>query len=243
MKPFDKILADEHEIIYLALSSIEKGNELLLTYFNQHCYNLWAEDEKYRYHINTKFQYYLDGIGIWFALKFFINKKIKKFNASELNEKLFTVFTERQVPLVLIGGNFNETMIKNKPLNVVSYINGYEDAISIENVVQQISNSNSKLIILGLGVPLQEKLAVEIAFRIPNLQIICIGNFLEYYFGTKSRAPKLLRNSGLEWLFRLFTEPKRLWKRYLLGIPIFIFRVCKEYFLIKSGKKRYEKHY
>ncbi len=243
MKPFDKILVAEMEIIDLALSSIEKGNELLLTYFNQHCYNIWTEDEKYSHHINTKFQYYLDGIGIWFALKFFINKKIKKFNASELNEKLFTFFSERRLPIILIGGNFGETTIKNKPLNVVSYINGYEDAISIENVVRQISNSNSKLIILGLGVPLQEKLAIEISSKIPELQIICVGNFLEFYFGTKHRAPEFLHNSGFEWLFRLFTEPKRLWNRYLLGIPIFIFRVCKEYFLLKSGKKSYEKHY
>lgn len=243
MKPFDKILINEEEVIDLTLSSVEKGNGHLLTYFNQHCYNLWAEDEKYCHHINTKFQYYLDGIGIWFALKFFINKKIKKFNASELNEKLFTVFSERRLPIILIGGNFDETTIKNKPLFVVSYINGYEDVISIENVVQQISNSNCRLVIIGMGVPLQEKLAIEISSKIPELQIICVGNFLEYYFGTKPRVPKFLRNSGLEWLFRLLTEPKRLWKRYLLGIPIFIFHVCKEYFLIKSGKKSYEKHY
>lgn len=241
MKPFDKILLDEQKIIDLALSSIEKGNELLLTYFNQHCYNSWTEDEKYRNHINTKFKYYLDGIGIWLALRLLNVNNIKKFNASELNEKLFTVFSEQQLPLILIGGNFNETIIKNKPMKVVLYLNGYKDVSNIENVIQQISNSNSKLVILGLGVPLQEKLAVEISSKISGLQIICVGNFLEYYFGIKPRAPEFLHNSGLEWLFRLLTEPKRLWRRYLIGIPIFIFRVFKEYFLIKSGKKSYEK--
>ncbi len=243
MKPFDKILINEEEVIDLTLSSVEKGSEFLLTYFNQHCYNRWTEDEKYREHINTKFQYYLDGIGIWLVLKLFNISTVKKFNASELNEKLFTIISERQVPLILIGGNFNEKMIKNKPLNVVSYINGYEDVSNIENVIQQISNSNSKLVILGLGVPLQEKLAVEISSKISGLQIICVGNFLEFYFGIKPRAPNFLRNSGLEWLFRLLIEPKRLWKRYLIGIPIFISRICKEYFLIKSRKKSYEKHH
>lgn len=242
MKPFDKILVDERKIIDLTLSSIEKGNELLLTYFNQHCYNRWTEDEKYREYINTKFRYYLDGIGIWLTLKLFNKRTTKNINA-KLLDKLFIVIAKQRLPLIIIGGSFNETIIKNKPLKVVSYINGYKDVINIENVIQQISNSNTKLIIIGMGVPLQEKLAVEISSKIFGLQIICVGNFLEFYFGIKPRAPKLLRNSGFEWLFRLLTEPKRLWKRYLLGIPIFIFRVFKEYLLIKSGKKRYEKHY
>jgi N-acetylglucosaminyldiphosphoundecaprenol N-acetyl-beta-D-mannosaminyltransferase len=76
-----------------------------------------------------------------------------------------------------------------------------------------------------MGVPLQEKIAFELSKRINGLQIICVGNFLEFYFGTIKRAPKFLHNSGFEWIFRLLTEPRRLWKRYLIGIPVFIARI------------------
>ena len=53
------------------------------------------------------------------------------------------------------------------------------------------------------------------------------GNFFEFYLGTIKRIPKIYRNIGIEWIYRFFQEPKRLWKRYFIGIPLFIFGVIK----------------
>jgi exopolysaccharide biosynthesis WecB/TagA/CpsF family protein len=64
--------------------------------------------------------------------------------------------------------------------------------------------------------------------------IICVGNFFEYYFGTKSRAPVVFRKAGFEWAFRMASEPGRLWSRYLIGIPKFIYRA----FRIKLSSKK-----
>ena len=78
-----------------------------------------------------------------------------------------------------------------------------------------------------MGVP-QQELFAEKLLRIPDSKVvICVGNFLEFYFGTKKRAPVFIQKIGMEWLFRLITEPGRLWNRYLIGIPLFIFRILK----------------
>ena len=64
-------------------------------------------------------------------------------------------------------------------------------------------------------------------------RLISIGAVFDFYAGTIKRAPKWLINLGLEWLYRLIKEPKRMWKRYLIGNVIFMFSIIREK-IIKS---------
>ena len=228
--PFNKLLINKSEIVDLVLISIQAEQELLLTYFNQHCFNVWYENSSFRNILDNKFVSYLDGFGICVTLKLLKKIKINRFNASEINDTLFSEFAHKEIPLILIGGKFSKTLLNDNNLNIKLYINGYDGFRDLENLFNTISKSMLKIIIIGMGVPLQEELAYKISQKISGLQIICVGNFLEFYFGTKKRAPFFLRNSGFEWLFRLFTEPKRLWKRYIFGIPLFFYRILRIYF-------------
>ncbi len=225
--PFNNLLISKSAIIDLTLTSITNGDELLLTYFNQHSFNTRYENNNFQIILEHKFQYYLDGIGVWAANKLFNNARIKRFNASEINQVLFDEFVQKEIPLILIGGNFTRSILNTKRLNVELYLNGYKDLDDFENLLITIAKTKIKTIVIGLGTPKQEEFAYKLSQKILGLQIICVGNFLEFYFGTIKRAPIILHNSGFEWLFRLITEPKRLWKRYLLGIPIFVFRLIK----------------
>lgn len=235
--PFRTLMVKKSEIIELTFNSIETGRELLLTYFNQNCFNVWYENENYREILQEKFKYYIDGFGVWLALKVFNNTKIVRFNASEFNDELFREFEQKQLALILIGGKFSQSILDRKPLNIELYIDGYADLQNYDEMISKIINCSSKVLIIGLGVPLQEELADKISRRIPGLQILCVGNYLEFYFGTIKRAPKILRNSGFEWTFRLFTEPKRLWRRYLIGIPKFFILVFGELLKKESNNK------
>jgi len=78
-----------------------------------------------------------------------------------------------------------------------------------------------------MGVPKQEIFAEKLSQSQNSKVIICVGNFFEFYFKLKKRAPVFVQNIGMEWLFRLFTEPSRLWKRYLIGIPVFFFKIFR----------------
>ena len=222
---FDKIITHSKDVIEIVSSSIENGSDLLLTYFNQHCFNVYWEDKNYKKNLNDNFMVYLDGYGFYFVLKYIFHVTCEKFNASDINSELFKYLIRNNKKVIIIGGRFTDKIVYVDDLAVRQYFNGYEDIKNIDQMIEKILSSKTKIIIVGMGVSLQEKLAFELKKRISGLQIICVGNFLEFYFGTIKRAPKFLHNSGFEWIFRLITEPRRLWKRYLIGVPVFIFRV------------------
>jgi len=236
MHPLKKLLFNKSDVLDLISKSINYSEPLLLTYLNQHCFNVWYSDANYRNLLDRHFKYYLDGIGVRFAL-FLINKiKAKRFNASEINEEVFNRFTELRTPIIIIGGRF-ESLIPKSQLNVIQYFNGYEDVVDWNKLSKEIIQSDTKTIIIGIGAPTQEVLAYKIFSIVQNLQIICVGNFLEYFFRTKKRAPKIFHNSGFEWLYRLIHEPKRLWSRYIIGIPVFSYRLLKIKFTYKQRGK------
>ncbi len=223
---FDKIIKDENEIKSIVKESFNKNSNLLLTYFNQNCYNHYISHSNYRELIDKRFTVYVDGIGIYFALKYLSYNSVENFNASDINYCLFDLFAKASKRVFLIGGDFSKKKIFEKAktdcINIVGYSSGFFENRDYDNLVKSIRSTAPNVVILGMGVPKQELLAAELSNSITVDEIICVGNFLEFYFGTKSRIPKPLRNLGVEWLFRLISEPKKLWKRYLLGIPKFI---------------------
>ena len=183
---------------------------------------------EYKYVIDKKFYTYLDGIGVFLALKFLEFPNVQKFNASDLNEKIFKHLIELKRKVYLVGGNFVTGDIKEfekKGINICGYQQGYFKLEKEKEILINIQKSNPDVIIVGMGVPKQEIFSARLNDFLENKKIICVGNFLEFYIGKIKRIPKPLRNIGIEWLFRLITEPKRLWKRYIWGIPKFIFLI------------------
>ena len=94
------------------------------------------------------------------------------------------------------------------------------DDASINAFVDDIKSSGAKIILLALGVPKQDLLAVKLRKLLPGVLFIGVGGTMEILGSADNRAPQWMQNSGLEWLFRLLREPKRLWKRYLLRYPV-----------------------
>jgi len=226
----DKLILSPHEVIYIIKSSISNKERLLLTYLNQHCFNVYSTDKVYRKLLDEKFLVYADGVGINFVNKFIFNKKYSHFNASDLNDEIFTYLISNKIKFYLVGGDFSKSEIENK-LNTVEkfagYSSGFFDETGLEEILKKINKAEPEVIIFGLGVPKQEIIAEKISNSVNTTLFLCVGNFLEFYFGTVKRLPSKYRNKGIEWIYRLFQEPKRLWKRYFIGIPLFIFRVIK----------------
>jgi len=91
-----------------------------------------------------------------------------------------------------------------------------------------IRNSKPDILFVSLGSPKQEKW-IYAYYQELNIPVsIGVGAAFEFISGIVRRAPKWMQESGLEWFFRLIQEPKRLWKRYLIGNPIFILLVVRE---------------
>ncbi len=92
-----------------------------------------------------------------------------------------------------------------------------------KEAIQAINQSEANVLAIGLGAPKQEKWIAMYARQLKKIKtIFLIGATIDFEAGTKKRAPKWMSEIGLEWFYRLFSEPKRLWKRYLVeSLPFF----------------------
>ena len=93
-------------------------------------------------------------------------------------------------------------------------------------LVAAVRESGACILFMGVSAPKQEIWAYE---HLDELQmpIVCVGAAFDFGTGTKSRAPEWMRRMGLEWVFRLASEPRRMWKRYLVGNTLFIWDVLR----------------
>jgi len=236
---FNKLLTNPKDVVHKILNSIQRRDSLLLTYLNQHCFNIYYKNKDYSQLLDTKFEVYQADLGVYLALRFLHNKKINRIIGTDLNEMLLNELFKQKVSITLIGGNFDERFIfeeaKKKGIILNIYKNGYFNDSMTDEVIRDLTKKNSQVYIVGMGVPKQEIFAHKLAETLDKRVIICVGSFLEFYFGTKTRTPIFIQKIGFEWMFRLVTEPGRLWKRYLVGIPVFIFRILTIKFQGKSN--------
>ena len=117
-------------------------------------------------------------------------------------------------------------------LDVVTYSPPYKPEFSEEDnqmMIQAINEANPDLLWIGMTAPKQEKWTYQ---HWNELDIYChcgtIGAVFDFYAGTAKRAPQTWQEHSLEWLYRLLKEPKRMWRRYLIGNPLFLWNVMKE---------------
>jgi exopolysaccharide biosynthesis WecB/TagA/CpsF family protein len=94
-----------------------------------------------------------------------------------------------------------------------------------DRIGDQIRQSGAQIVFVGLGCPRQEVWAYEFRDRV-NVPILAVGAAFPFLAGTLRQAPQWMQDRGLEWLFRLCTEPRRLWRRYLLLSPAYIFLIA-----------------
>lgn len=106
-----------------------------------------------------------------------------------------------------------------------------------DSIINDISSSGADIVWVGLGYPKQELWMHEFREFIKCPVLIGVGAAFDFFAGSKPQAPKWMQNSGLEWLFRLICEPKRLWRRYLVNNTLFIFLLLKELFFLRSPLK------
>lgn len=117
-------------------------------------------------------------------------------------------------------------------LEVVTYSPPYKPEFSNEDnraMIKAINDANPDLLWIGMTAPKQEKWAYQ-HWNELNIHCHCgtIGAVFDFYAGTAKRAPLWWQEHSLEWLYRLLKEPKRMWRRYVIGNPLFLWNVMKE---------------
>jgi len=107
---------------------------------------------------------------------------------------------------------------------------GFEkDEAECDHIVDLISSSDANVLVVGVGAPKQEKWIVKHRHRLTSIDIFMgLGATIDFEAGCKLRSPQIMSELGLEWLYRLLSEPKRLWRRYLIKDLPFLWLVLKQ---------------
>jgi len=120
-------------------------------------------------------------------------------------------------------------MVQRFPdLRIAGARDGYFTTEEEPAVVAEINDSGAAILLVAFGVPRQE---LWIASRRNELKTpVClgVGGLFDFYSGRIARAPVWMREIGLEWVWRMLQEPKRMWRRYIIGNPLFLSRVWRQ---------------
>jgi N-acetylglucosaminyldiphosphoundecaprenol N-acetyl-beta-D-mannosaminyltransferase len=127
--------------------------------------------------------------------------------------------------LALLCGNIQQKFPKLQIAGATPSTFGRITPQAADHIRDQIKQSGAQIVFVGLGCPRQEVWAYEFRDRL-NIPILAVGAAFPFLAGTLRQAPQWMQDRGLEWLFRLCMEPRRLWRRYLVLSPAYLFLVA-----------------
>ena len=147
-----------------------------------------------------------------------------QFHRHNEDVKIFLLGGSSEASLQLAMDNTNRKAERNIVVGGYSPPFGFEfDEAETEEIIARIQHSGANVLAVGVGAPKQEKWIMKYKHRLPSIDIFfAIGATIEFEAGTVKRSPSLITKFGLEWAYRIYKEPVRLWKRYLIhDLPIF----------------------
>lgn len=223
-------LTDENFLECIKTSIVNNRN-LRIGYANADTLNKSYEDANLRNIINSFDLVHPDGTGVYLASRFLYQNGglEKRLTGSDFYSILIKESIRYDWSFFFFGhtiDTLNEIKRLHPELNIAGLHGGYE--ISNSEVINKINEANPDIIIIGLSCPVQEKWVFENSHLIKHKVILCTGDGIKVFAGKKIRGPVFMRKIGLEWFIRYLTNPVSNFKRYIIGVPVFIFRVFKE---------------
>jgi len=179
-----------------------------------------------------------DGQSIVWASKM-LGKPLKgRVAGIDLMHDLVTLAHEKKHTIYLLGAKQQvvekvAARFKKKynPSIIAGYRNGYFTPQQEAQIAKDISDSNAQMLFVGIASPLKEHFIHKHKEALKNINLIMgVGGSFDVLAGFTKRAPLWMQGIGMEWFFRFLQEPKRMWKRYLVGNTTFIYLVLKEKF-------------
>lgn len=196
-------------------------------FVHAHALNIAAFDREFASLLASADLVLPDGIGLRIAARMLGVAMRHNLNGTDLLGPLCDASAKRDLPLAFIGGQEGvaaaaaiNLSARGASIPVTSH--GYLDADGIREVVARIRALGPCVVLVGMGSPLQERWAVRHLSRLPGVTAVTVGGLFDFFSGRVTRAPVVWRELGLEWLYRLRNEPRRLGPRYLLGNPLFL---------------------
>jgi exopolysaccharide biosynthesis WecB/TagA/CpsF family protein len=166
-----------------------------------------------------------DGLGVKILMKAVDRKPGLNMNGTDLIPRILAASQSR--PIALYGSTAEvaeaaAAAVRSMGATNVTHCDGFQP---LETYLERVKADRPRVVVLGMGMPKQELVADAIVKSCPGpILILNGGAVLDFMSGRFKRAPLSVRRIGMEWLFRLALEPRRLWRRYLVGNVVFLAR-------------------
>lgn len=209
----------------------------LVNNVNVHACNLAYSDPEFRSILNASAAVFCDGFGVKLGAGMLGKKLGQRMTPPDWIDELFKLCVQRRYCVYFVGDTdavvtrFSETVKRNHPmLRIAGHHDGFftlgDDADV--RLVSEIQRLRPDVILTGMGMPRQEKWAWSAKQRLGQGVIIATGALFRWYTGHERRAPRWITQNGFEWLARLVLSPRKHFKRYIIGLPLFYLRILKQ---------------
>lgn len=206
---------------------------------NAHGLNLACSNAAYRRAVEDADLVLNDGKGVLIA-----SRIVRAPLPADLNGNFFTPLLLRRAAaagwrVFLLGARPGvaekaaANLVREIPgLNIVGCFHGYlRDPDELQRALEEVRRSDTELLLVGMGNPYQEEWLERHLLSTGARLGMGVGAFMDFKAGEVKRAPAWMNRLALEWVHRLFQEPRRMWRRYLLGNPLFLWRIVRAHLL------------
>jgi len=224
--PLDACTADQ--LVATVERWVDDGDRQFAVGVNAHLVNLANRDPELAALLRHSGLNYADGQSVVWAARMLGHDVPARVPTTEMVYPVAAMLARRRFPLFLLGGRPEVVEAAARRLRalypgleIAGTQHGYFSADSDAEVVAAVNGSGARVLLVGLGNPYQEQWVWK---HLPELRpnaILTCGGLYDWVSGRNRRAPAWMSRSGLEWLYRLVIEPRRLFARYVLGNPRF----------------------
>jgi len=205
-------------------------------YANVHVLNVARSDPELRRILNRADFVYCDGSGVKLGIRWLGGHLPERMTGADWIQDLCESSAKKGTRLYFLGSNEGvaaraaEIMAgRCLGLQVVGSHHGYlQDPRINEQALTAINEASPQILLVGMGTPIQEKWVEAHRDQLDVPVVWVVGALFDFVAGVHPRAPRWMRDRNLEWLFRFYEEPRRMWKRYLVGNPMFLLRVLAQ---------------
>lgn len=223
------------EAVDWVIANAQGSKSKLMAFVNPDCLNIAWKQAKYRTVLREADRVLPDGIGLHLGCRMQGLALRSNLVGTDVFPNLCEAAARENLPIYLLGARpgvaqaVADNMVKRLPeLKIAGTRHGYFSPEEEESVVAAINASGARILFVAFGAPLQELWLDRWRDRLAPSVSMGVGGLFDFYSGRMPRAPMWMREMGLEWLYRLIQEPGRMWKRYLIGNPMFLIRVWQQ---------------
>lgn len=221
-----------------SLERLLSGQKLLVNTINQYSFCIAEQDPEFKQALLGGDILLPDGVAITASVRFLSGARINKIAGADLHQFLLEHLNKTGGKCFYLGSSeatlqsIRDRLQKEYPsIQAGFYSPPYKAVFSTEDnaaMIEAVNAFQPEVVFIGMTAPKQEKWAFQFHASLDTRLTCCIGAVFDFYAGTIQRPNQIWINLGLEWLGRLLSEPKRLWRRYLYYGPIFIFQMLSE---------------